>query len=479
MKIALCYVPFKTHQSAHPLLSQNRQFQWYGGTFAYSVYPVVVASAATLLKEKGHEVYWMDYIAEGKSYGDFVKDFLKLKPDLAVFETKTPVVKKHWRLINSLKKKLPSTKYVLMGDHVSAKPLESLKNSKVDYVLAGGDYDFLLAELVKKYPKIKNIIVPGNNHFDLNKLPLIDRKLTKWELYSKNNGNYKYTPGAYTMAGRDCWWRKQFPISKNQFVGCSFCSWTGIYPKWRVVAPEKLLNEIGYLISLGVKEVFDDTGTFPVGEWLTIFCKGMIDRGFNKKIKFGCNMRAGVLKQKDYLLMKRAGFRFILFGMESANNETLKKINKGVTIEQIVAALKMAKNAGLTPHATIMFGYPWETYDMARKTVDLAKKLFNENIIDSLQATIVIPYPGTALFEECKNKNLLRTMDWEKYDMRMPIMKCPIPDDKLFGLVRECYETVLSPKFLIREIGKIRGIGDIKYLGFRAVKFLGKLGDFR
>lgn len=473
MKIAICYVPFQDVRGK-PLLSQNRQFQWYRGAFSYAVYPVVMGSAATLLKKMGHEVFWWDYIAENRSFAEFVREFLRVEPDLAIFESKTPVIKKHWKIINVLKKKLPKTKFVLCGDHVTAKPEESLRNCRVDYVMVGGDYDFLLEELVNNIAAgAKTAPLQQRAHYDapLQILPMIDRELTRWELYSKNNGNYKYTPGAYTMVGRDCWWRRS--------GGCTFCSWTSIYPKWRVVEPKRLLDEIEYLISLGVKEVFDDTGTFPVGEWLKKFCEGMIKRGYNKKIYFGCNMRAGVLKQEDYSLMKKAGFRFILYGLESANNKTLEKINKGVTVEQIVDDLKMAKKSGLSPHATVMFGYPWETFEEAKKTVDLAKKLFKDNIIDSLQATIVIPYPGTKLFEECERKGLLRAKDWNKYDMREPIMKCPIGDEKLKELVRDCYSTVLTPKFLIRQIGQIRTIGDIKYLGFLGAKFLSKMGDFR
>ena len=60
-----------------------------------------------------------------------------------------------------------------------------------------------------------------------------------------------------------------------------------MYPgkNFRSISPERLLDEIGILIKeYGVREVFDDSGTFPKGEWLETFCKGMIERGYNKKI---------------------------------------------------------------------------------------------------------------------------------------------------------------------------------------------------
>ena len=65
-----------------------------------------------------------------------------------MIETKTPVVKKHWSIISDVKKVLPNSKVVLVGDHVTALPQESMEQSKVDFVLTGGDYDFLLLNLV-------------------------------------------------------------------------------------------------------------------------------------------------------------------------------------------------------------------------------------------------------------------------------------------------------------------------------------------
>jgi len=58
--------------------------------------------------------------------------------DLILIETKTPVVKRRWRIIEELKEELPGVRVALAGDHVTALPLESFRNSPVDYVLTGG-----------------------------------------------------------------------------------------------------------------------------------------------------------------------------------------------------------------------------------------------------------------------------------------------------------------------------------------------------
>ena len=145
MKILIGYPPTESEKGT-ATLGQNRQFQWF--TNPCLIFPVVPASAATLLKKNGHNVQWIDCIAEKINWKDFVKIIKKEKPDLFVFETKTPVVKIHWKIIDGLKEKFPDMKIVIMGDHVTSFPKETMENSKTDFVLTGGDFDFLLLELV-------------------------------------------------------------------------------------------------------------------------------------------------------------------------------------------------------------------------------------------------------------------------------------------------------------------------------------------
>jgi radical SAM superfamily enzyme YgiQ (UPF0313 family) len=479
MKVFVSYPPLKSEKGTAQI-GQNRQFQWFAKHSV--IYPMVPASAATLLSTKGYEVFWDDAIAKRQTYDEWLTGVLIAKPEIIAIETKTPVVKMHWRIINELKHKLPDTKIILMGDHVTEMPEESMKNSKVDFILTGGDYDFLLLSVCENIrTKGKHRLAPGiwyrtlelnkakikhTGKFDLcnnlNDLPFINRELTMWELY-KENGNYKYLPGTYTMAGRDCWWGK-----------CKFCSWPSLYPKYRARGPELLFEEIKQLVEkYGIREVMDDTGTFPVGNWLKKFCELMIKSGLNKKVKISCNMRFGVLKKEEYKMMREAGFRFLLFGLESANQETLDRINKGVKVKEIEESCKLAKEAGLNPHITVMIGYPWETYEMAKKTVNFAKKLFEKGYADTLQATIVMPYPNTPLYKECLENNWLdiKPGEWEKFDMRQRIMKSPLTQEQTKELTSALYKLAFKPKFMIKQITSIRSMDDIKYLwrGFKAV----------
>ena len=93
MRIAIAYPPLKSEKGV-PLLTQNRQFQWFSRP-TY-IFPVVPATAATLLKAAGHEVLFLDGIAAELTEAEFEAQLEAFKPDYIVLETKTPVVKRHW-----------------------------------------------------------------------------------------------------------------------------------------------------------------------------------------------------------------------------------------------------------------------------------------------------------------------------------------------------------------------------------------------
>ena len=420
-------------------------------------------------------------------------EFIKReKPDLIAIEAKTPVIKEEWKIIDAIKGLSPTCVplIVLFGDHVTALPEESFENSKVDYILTGGDYDFLLLNLCNALKlstvsgQLSTKLEPGiwyrNNgeiknrgqfrlNHDLNSLPFIDRDLTKWRFYAYKNGNYRRTPGTYIMSGRDCWWGR-----------CTFCSWPQLYPKFRVRKVEHVLDEITYIIdNYPIKEIMDDSGTFPAGGWLREFSLGMIKRGLNKRVNLDCNMRFGAVDFAGYKLMRKAGFRFLLFGLESASNKTLERIDKNLNVETIISSCKEARRAGLYPHITIMFGYPWETYEDAQKTYKLGRWLLKKDYAYTMQATIVIPYPNTPLFRECKERDLLYTEDWSDYDMKNPVMKLSFPPEKLKNLVQRMYSVAFNPEFIIKKIISIKDLDDLRYFYRAFLKVLGHIKDFR
>lgn len=482
MKIMISYPALKGKGS--PMLTQNRQFQWMSiGSY---IYPMVPASAATLLKEAGHDVIWYDGIAEHLPYEHFLKTIETEKPDLVVFETKTPVVKLHWSIIEDVKKTSPLTRTVLMGDHVTALPEESFMKSKVDFVITGGDYDFALSGLAaalsskgdmptgvfyRENTTIKNT-GPFSLKNDLNTLPFIDRDLTKAYLYYEKWK--KREPFRYTMAGRDCQWGK-----------CTFCSWTTTFSNFRTRRVDSLLDEIEMLVErYGAREIFDDTGNFPAGGWLKKFCEGMIERKLNKEILFSCNMRFDYLVRNPELLplMKKAGFRKVKSGLESASQNTLDRIKKNIRVEDTIEGCRLATEAGIDVQLTIMVGYPWETREDALRTLYLAKELMAKGHAEMLQSTVVVPYPGTPLYKEAREKGWSRFEDpdaWERYDMTEPVLITPgVEPEEIMRICSEIYKTFISPKYVMRHLLKIRTWEDLSYI-FRGSKaIIGHIFDF-
>lgn len=497
--IVVGYPPIQSKKGV-ALLSQNRQFQYFNAK-TY-IYPMVPAYTASNLQYNGYKVYWMDGIAEEKTYDEWMDELSATNPDYLLVETKSPIVKTHWKLAADIKKKLPFLKLIWVGDHISFFPEEMMENSPVDYLITGGDYDFMIVNLLnhiyygekleggiwwrKGDPDIKAKSVikhkmangkyayasgPASLRHKLDDLPFVDRDLTKWELYAYANGNYKYTPATYMYSGRDCWWNR-----------CTFCVWDHtINPigSYRSFSPERLFAETKHVVDkYGVKEIFDDAGTMFIGPKLRKFCELLINSGYNKKVRYGCNMRFNALNQEYYDLMGKAGFRFILYGMESGNQKTLDKLDKGTKEADAIVGPMMARKAGLDPHVTIMLGYPWESYKDAERTIAIAKYAFKKGYYETMQATVVIPYPGTPLYKECKEKGWLLTDDYDDFDMRQPVMKIPFSHKKILELEQDLYSCFMTPQYITRKILGIRSFHDFKYLFYMGWKLIGHLLDF-
>ncbi len=480
MKIFVSYPPLEGKGT--PMLGQNRQFQWFHNPSF--IYPMVAASAVTFLKEKGHEAVWDDGIARRWKSDQWWDNLLSEKPDLVAMETKTPVVRRHWAIADCIKKELPGTKVVLMGDHITAFPGETMEKSQCDFALTGGDFDFLLANIADHLVEGKELepgiwyrdkgTVKNTGQFklehDLNTLPMINRELTSWQLYGEPL--YKRGPFTYTMAGRDCPWAK-----------CTFCSWTTLFPKFRVCTPERLLDEIGMLIDrYGVREIFDDTGTFPSGGWLDRFCSGMIRRGYNKKLRISINFRFDYLNPQRAAMMREAGVRLMKLGLESASQDTLDRLKKGTKVEDIEKGCRIAKEAGLEVHLTIMVGYPWETRADAERTLNLAKDLMQKGYADMLQSTVAIPYPGTPLYADAVSNNwlLIDPKDYEKFDMTAPVFKTPdMTTEEVTEICNSIYRSFLQPSYIWRYIKSIRSPADVKFIARGAKAVIGHLLDFK
>ena len=229
------------------------------------------------------------------------------------------------------------------------------------------------------------------------------------------------------MASNLCWWGK-----------CVFCVDTLKLQqgeKRGLRSVDHVIEEIDDLIANGYREVFDDSGTFPIGPWLEEFCLKMIKSGRNKKIVIGCNMKPIAEKVVPFKLMKQAGFRFILVGVESANQKTIDLIQKGQDSEKVIENLKAMNDAGLEVHLTSMFGYSWETHEDSMNTVRLVHHLLKKGYAKTAQASVYSP-PRTA----------------------------PDPHSKGHKYIPMIYDAYRSPEFIWNKIKSIRRIEDVTYM---------------
>lgn len=257
---------------------------------------------------------------------------------------------------------MEATYFKKLGHHV----VWGLPFNAIDKVIMGTT---LMAEIMKGFNKI--VIEPGAIPFSA--LPPADRILTNaFDKRYQYNGNFKYRPGTYIQSASGCWWGK-----------CSFCVEKG--KRYIVRDVNAVYNEILECKRLGFREVFDDSATFPTGKWLD----DLLSKP-SPGIPISCNMR---MVDVDYERMKAWGFRMVLFGIESANQITLDKINKGTTISDIHHVFR-AYRAGLEPHGAFMFGYPWETEKEARTTLFTALWLLRKGILKTAQASFYNPPNG-------------------------------------------------------------------------------------
>ena len=454
MKIMIAFPPLPSEKGFAKLTSDG-SFEWSGKP-SYP-YPLICASAATLLEKSGYQVTWADGIAQELSISQFIQLYKKEKPDLVAIEARTPIIQRYWKAINILKSVAPKTIFVLMGPHVTALPYESFNRCLVDYVLTGGDYDLLLLNLIRHLDageKLSGGIwfrqgpkVDGTGKFNLksnlNLLPPIDRRLTKWMLYTDSNRKLKLSTNI--MVARGC------------FVSnCYICPLSKSYPIARLRNVKNVLDEIGILIKDYKTKAIINDGLLPEGKWLKDFCKGLIRRKYNNKIKIFCQMRTHKLDTGQYRLMKKAGFVSILYQLESSSQRTLDIVSKATKLNNVIEAIKSINNAGLSFSLRTFIGYPWETSEEAKATARFAESLLDNNLAERIQIQRVTPYPGTQLFSYCNRDNLVKTKNWSDYDMTKTIVILPIPEEEIKNLLKSDQKTQDSEHLFSKNLRLIK-----------------------
>jgi anaerobic magnesium-protoporphyrin IX monomethyl ester cyclase len=143
-------------------------------------------------------------------------------------------------------------------------------------------------------------------------------------------------------------------------------------------------------------------------------CHGITERKLD--LWWWCLSRIDLLLRNEAMVkeMVRAGARSVFIGVESPHPRTLEAWKKGIDVENAVQAVDLLKRNGLEIHASYILGGIEETAATIHETIRFAKRL-DTNIA---QFSILTPYPGTAIYEQVKDRIIKWRSPWSFFDMQ-------------------------------------------------------------
>lgn len=185
----------------------------------------------------------------------------------------------------------------------------------------------------------------------------------------------------------------------NCFFCGSNCIW-GRRTRFRSV--EGVTEEIKSLQKMGINRISFVDDTFGIDkEYTHRLCDSLIHNCH--KERWDCETRVDLVDEELFIHMKKAGCHSVSLGIESGNNEILKKVRKGITVEQALSAVKIIRNHGIKLTAFFIIGTPWETEETLNDTF-----IMMQRIRGLLNYSIFTPYPGTEAFEYCRKNGLIK-----------------------------------------------------------------------
>lgn len=213
-------------------------------------------------------------------------------------------------------------------------------------------------------------------------------------------------------------------------AGCTFCIKHVSYQyTTRLRSPALLVEEMWHLKQLGIHNLHMYADLFTVNrDQVVDLCRQMIDEGLD--VRWTCNSRVDYVDEEMLGLMAQAGCWYISWGIESANEQVLRRAHKGISPERAERALRWARNAGIKNWGYFIIGLPGETEESIRQTIAFAKKL----PLDIALFHVAAPYPGTPFFFEVVEKGWFRPgTRWEQVDMdRETVLDYPgLPAEQL------------------------------------------------
>ncbi|WAC06374.1 MAG: radical SAM protein [Thermodesulfobacteriota bacterium] len=329
-----------------------------------------------------------------------------------------------------IKDVLPKTKIILGGLWYSAMPVETLEdNPAVDFVVMGEEESFFdLVDALNNNKDLKAVagvtsrvngqIVMGPHKAlseNLDKLPFPAYDLYPMDRYV---GHTHWKPFVEMVTSRGC------PSA------CTFCyEWDQYDPrsprdflKWRAKSPERVIDELEILHrQYGVKVVVIQDDNFNVDPArVKRFCELKLKK--NIPIKWVSLGRAvdWINCEEILPLMKESGLFIGVFGIEVTTPEELKKIAKGITVDQIKKTIEILRRNNIAVVADIMMGFDYDDERIIKQRYEFT----DEVDPDILWIGYVTPAPNSPVWRKSlKNKWIdARNVDFSRWDFLHPVM---------------------------------------------------------
>ncbi|MCX5698503.1 MAG: radical SAM protein [Candidatus Omnitrophica bacterium] len=325
-------------------------------------------------------------------------------------------------LAGKIKAKRKDAVVVFGGVHVTAMPEESLATGFVDIVVRH-EGEITMSEICEAVLKksaiddIKGIsyLKNGEYHQTLNRQPISLDILPKfpYELFEENIKSY-FDLGL-VVTSRGC------PFD------CIFCLNRLVTGRvYRAFNADTVIDQIDTLVNkYGQRNIlFADDNIVSDKKRFFKLLDTIIERGFHKKAFFLAQLRADEITEDVLEAMKKANFKMISCGIETASQRLLDFINKSESIEEMKKGVRLAHSKGFLTGATFIYGLPSETKDDRR----LSAKLSRELPLDSARFNIATPYPGTRLNEIARSENRLTiSHEWKNFNVQYYMFGDDIP----------------------------------------------------
>ena len=432
--------------------------------------PLGLAYLAAELKKAGHDMHIIDANALRIGPEEVVSKAGALNPDIIGITCVTPLLPVVAHICRSLKKLLPAVRVIVGGPQVTIMPELTMENTAFDYGIAGE------AEIAM--PKLISLLAEGNppeesGHaiggvlyrsggevvsggpaevMPIDEIPFPSRELLPNDRYFDLTTESRRVSSI--MTARGCPYK------------CSFCERYIRGGHYRMRSAESVVDELEELVTrFGCSEVviYDDTFTANKKRAADI-CEMILKRGL--KFRWDCRTRVDCVEPGLLKLMAKAGCSRISFGVESASESVRELFNKGINVDQVRDAFAWTREAGIRILAYFMLGAPGETRASIEQTIALSLELNP----DFAYYSIVVPYPGTDLYDHSLEQGLIGLDYWKQYVRTEGGLSEPVPmfelDDvtraHLVSTLRNAYlRFYLRPSYIMRRMRSLRSPSDL------------------